>query len=63
MDQDHENLVIELTAYLQSFKNRSLTSEELAILLVQDVVGPKIDEVKDRFIRIAYASVGATFPI
>lgn len=61
MEQDREELVVEITNYIQGLKNRHLTSEELAILLVHDIIGPRLDQVKDTFTRLAYVH-GATFP-
>lgn len=63
MEQDREEIVVEITDYLQGLKNRHLTSDELAILLVHDIIGPKMDEIKDRFTRFMYTSVGVTLPI
>ncbi len=54
MTQDRENLIVEITQYLESQRIRSLSSEEIAILLVSDVVGPYFDKIVERFTLLAY---------
>lgn len=59
---DRDRLIIEITACLQSLQKRSLTSEELAVVLTQEVIAPYVEEIRDNYTRLAFAH-GATYPI
>ncbi len=60
LDPDRDTLIIEMTAILDGLKKRGLTSEETAIILFQDVVGPYVEMVRDSYTRMAFV-VGASY--
>lgn len=54
MEQDKDKIIKALQAVLEDPKLVTLTKEEIAVILCQDVVEPLFKELEDHFARIAY---------
>lgn len=56
MERDKKDeLVQEIQNLLQSLLSRGMTEEEIAVVLVQDIVIPEIEKVKDQRDLLAFA--------
>ncbi len=56
MDNDKKDeLVQEIQNLLQSLLSRGLTEDEIAIILVQDIVIPEIEKAKNAKDQLAFA--------
>ena len=49
-----EQLIKEMTEILKTPSFKSLTEEELSIILYQDVIGPWVGEMEKHFAKLAY---------
>lgn len=55
MDELKERVIKEIAEILQTPAFKTLTPEEVAVILYQDVVGPYIVEIEKHFSKLAYS--------
>ncbi len=56
-----DDLVKQITDLLTSLLSRGLTEEEVAIVLVQDIVLPELEKAKDANAQLAFAHKSSKF--